>query len=444
MKVIIAGAGIGGLTAALSLHAAGIDVEVFDGVRAIQPLGVGINCLPHAVRELTELGLGEQLLRIGVATRELVYTNRLGQRIWQEDRGRHAGYHWPQVSIHRGRLQTLLFETALERLGPQRLHLDHALAGFEQDAQGVTAQFVSRAVSSGSSQAAREAAPERPAARASVRGDLLIGADGIHSALRRTLQPQEGPPIWNGAILWRGMSLARPFLSGASMVMAGHEWQKFVCYPISAPRDDGLQEINWIAELKYRDRPALQREDWNRPGRLEDFLPAFEAWDFGWLDAPGLIRSAAQCFEFPMVDRDPLPQWRQGRVTLLGDAAHPMYPIGSNGASQAILDARVLSWRLATEADPLHALERYEEERRPATAAIVLANRRNGPEKVMQMAQERAPDGFGHVHEVISAAELAAAAQEYKLVAGFDREQLNSRASYSVTRNAESRATGDP
>jgi len=432
--VIIAGAGIGGLTAALSLHAAGIDVEVFDGVAEIRPLGVGINCLPHAVRELTELGLGAPLAAIGVPTRELIYTNRHGHRIWQEDRGRHAGYDWPQYSLHRGRLQMMLYEATLARLGPARVHLDHALERFEQDPHGVTAHFVSRAVSSGSSHAASEQPKQRVAARGSARADLLIGADGIHSVVRRAFHPDEGPPVWKGAILWRGVTWARPFLSGASMIMAGYEWQKFVCYPISAPRADGLQEINWIAELKYRDRQLLEREDWNRQGRLPDFMPQFESWDFGWLDVPGLIRGADRCYEFPMVDRDPLAQWSHGRVTLLGDAAHPMYPIGSNGASQAILDARVLAWRLATESDPLRALELYDEERRPATAAIVLANRRNGPEKVMQMAEERAPQGFAHVHDVIGPDELAAAAQDYKLIAGFDREQLNRRPSYSVRR----------
>ena len=215
------------------------------------------------------------------------------------------------------------------------------------------------------------------------------------------------------------------------MIMAGHEFQKFVCYPIEPPGPDGLQTINWIAELKYRDRPALAREDWNKEGRLDDYLPAFESWDFGWLDCPALIRGAATTFEFPMVDRDPLPRWSHGRVTLVGDAAHPMYPIGSNGASQAILDARVLAWRLATGSDPLEALTRYEAERRPATSQLVLANRRNGPERVMQMAHERAPDGFREsVHEALSAEELAASAREYKLVAGFDKDTLNTREPY--------------
>lgn len=432
MKVIIAGAGIGGLTAALSLHEAGVDVEVFDGVTQIRPLGVGINCLPHAVRELDELGVAPLLEAQGVRTRELIYTNRFGQRIWREERGVHAGYRWPQYSIHRGRLQVMLYEVARERLGPERIHLDHALARFTQDAHGVTAHFVSRDVASGSSPAPDEVPAREVEGRGHRRADVLIGADGIHSAVRRQLYPDEGMPVWNGRILWRGVTWARPYLGGASMIMAGYEWEKFVCYPIGAPHADGLQEINWIAELKYRDRPPQKKEDWNRPGVLADFLPSFQSWDFGWLDVPGLIRGADRVFEFPMVDRDPLPAWTHGRVTLLGDAAHPMYPIGSNGASQAILDARVLSWRLATEGDPLRALQLYDDERRPATAAIVLANRRNGPEQVMQMAHERAPQGFADVHDVISPEELDAVARQYKLVAGFDKDTLNGRASYSV------------
>ncbi len=404
MRAIVVGGGIGGLTAALALQAAGIEAQVFEQAAEIRPLGVGINLLPHAVRELTELGLGEELAGIGVPTAELIYANRFGQTIWREDRGRAAGYHWPQYSLHRGRLQMLLFDTVRARLGGAAIRTGARLAGFDQDGTGVTARF---------------------ADGTTAQGDVLVAADGIHSVVRETFFPDQGAPKWNGAILWRATSRAAPYLTGRSMVMAGHQDQKFVCYPLEEG-DPAL--INWIAEIRVKvtDWP---REDWNRPGKVADFLPAFADWDFGWLDVPALIRATEAVYEFPMVDRDPLPFWSRGRVTLLGDAAHPMYPIGSNGASQAIIDARVLAWHLATAPSAEAALARYEDDRRPPMGALVLANRRNGPECVMQFAHERAPAGFARREEVITDAELQAAAGDYKLVAGFDRDQLNDRPS---------------
>ena len=418
MKVLIVGGGIGGLTAALSLHAAGIAAEVYEAVPEIRPLGVGINLLPHAVRELTELGLQDRLAATAIATRELIYANRHGQEIWREERGLEAGYRWPQFSIHRGRLQAILFAAAAERLGPGRLHADRRLVRFDQDGRAVRAVF--RDAGGGEHVAA---------------GDLMIAADGIHSAVRAAFFPDEGPPKWNGRILWRATTEGEPFLSGRSMVMAGHENQKFVCYPIcreTAARGRSL--INWIAELRVDDRTLRRREDWNRRGDLADFLPRFESWDFGWLKVPDVIRGAEAVYEFPMVDRDPLPAWTRGRVTLLGDAAHPMYPIGSNGASQAILDARILAFRLATAPTIEAALAAYEEERRPATARIVLANRANGPEQVMQLVETRAPQGFTDRDAVISREEMEAYARDYKRIAGFDRDALNSRPSLSVDR----------
>ena len=261
-------------------------------------------------------------------------------------------------------------------------------------------------------------------------GSVLVGADGIHSALRAHNLRDEGPPIWNGAILWRGVTEGAPFLGGRTMIMAGHEFQKFVAYPISrAAYDQGRSVINWIAELKFAPDHAWRREDWNRPGQLADFLPQFADWRFDWLDAPAVIQAASTVYEFPMVDRDPLPVWTHGRTTLLGDAAHPMYPIGSNGASQAILDARALARELRAKGATNAALVAYEAERRPATSRIVLANRQNGPEQVMQMVQERAPDGYETITDVLSAAELEEAAAGYKRLAGFDKDALNTRPS---------------
>jgi 2-polyprenyl-6-methoxyphenol hydroxylase-like FAD-dependent oxidoreductase len=412
--ILIIGAGMGGLAAALSLHDAGFSVRLFESVPELRPLGVGINLLPHAVRELEELGLRTAVETVGVSCAELAYFTRRGERIWGEPRGLSAGYRWPQISIHRGVLQEVLLAAARERLGGSRIKLGHHLARIETHAgRGVTAFFEDRAGGG---------------ALSAFEGRLLVAADGIHSAVRRSFYPDEGPPRWNGAIMWRGVVEAPELLDGRTMVMAGHTRQKFVCYPISHRVERQL--INFVAELRYDVTELTEREDWNKPGQLEDFLPAFESWQFGWLDVPALIRSAERTWVYPMVDRDPLPRWSHGPVTLLGDAAHPMYPIGSNGASQAILDARVLTGCLKYHrADPERGLVRYEQIRREPTAAIVLANRGQGPELAMQIVEDRAPHGFAKLSDVISADELQAIADKYKQIAGFSIADLNSRAS---------------
>jgi 2-polyprenyl-6-methoxyphenol hydroxylase-like FAD-dependent oxidoreductase len=409
MAVLIIGAGIAGLTTALSLHQIGIESRVFESVETIEPLGVGINTLPHAVRELTELGLADRLAETAIATAELAYYSKHGKLIWTEPRGRAAGYNWPQFSIHRGTLQMLLLQAARERLGADSIITGHPLVAWEDTGDGVRASFIDR----------------RTGTKVEAHGELLLAADGIHSAVRSRLYPDEGPPVWKGAILWRGVTRGPSFLTGRTMAMIGHEHQKFVCYPISNTEP----VVNWIAELKFRADYEWRREDWNRRGDFADFLPKFETWRFDWLDVPALIRGADRCYEYPMVDRDPLERWTFGRVTLVGDAAHPMYPIGSNGASQAILDARVLAREMRTHGVNETALRAYEAERRPATAAIVLANRANGPDQVMQIVEERAPNGFGRLEDVLTTAELEEVAANYKRVAGFDKDALNNRAS---------------
>jgi 2-polyprenyl-6-methoxyphenol hydroxylase-like FAD-dependent oxidoreductase len=412
MKITIAGAGIGGLALALMLHKRGIDVEVWEAVQEIKPLGVGINLLPHAVKELGELGLEETLAEIGIKTSQLAYFNRHGQQIWIEPRGRAAGYDWPQFSIHRGALQVALLRAATERLGPQRVHAGHAFESFEQDAQGVVARMRRRSDD----------------ALVETRSSMLVGADGIHSALRRLLHPAGDEPRFSGRMLWRAMTESQPFMDGRSMFMAGYQDQKFVAYPISEPlRRQGRSLINWIAELRVPDG-APPATDWNKRVDKSAFAPAFAGWKWDWIDIPALIDGAATIYEFPLVDRDPLPRWTVGRVTLLGDAAHPMYPIGSNGSAQAILDARYLADCVADCAarggDLLYALKEYEAERLPRTAGIVLRNRLNGPEQVMQIAEERAPGGFTNIDDVIPLAEREEIAQRYKRLAGFDRQSL--------------------
>lgn len=414
MTVLVAGGGIGGLTLALSLHQIGVPVRVFESVTELKPVGVGINILPHACRELIELGLLDKLDETGIRTRELAYFSKHGKPIWSEPRGLDAGYRWPQVSIHRGILHQLLLDTARERIGTDNILTGHHLTGWTETSDGVRATFIGK--------------DGEPAGE--YEGALLVGADGIHSAMRAKLYPEEGAPIWNGRILWRGVTEGEPFLSGRTMIMAGHEVLKFVCYPISrAASERGRPTINWIAERLLPPDYQWRREDYNRPGKLDEFLPYFESWKFDWLDVPGLIRNAEYCYEYPLVDRDPLVRWTFGRVTLLGDAAHPMYPIGSNGASQAILDARVLTREILAKGQTPEALLAYEGERRPATTSLVLLNRQNGPEQVMQLVEERAPDGFDKVTDVLTQQELEDIAANYKKVAGFQVDALNSKPS---------------
>ena len=412
MTILVAGGGIGGLTVALSLHQIGVPVRVFESVTELKPVGVGINVLPHACRELIDLGLLDRLEETGIRTKELAYFSKHGKPIWSEPRGLDAGYKWPQISIHRGTLHQLLLDAARERIGGDNILTGHHLTDWTETANGVTARFAGR--------------DGKPAGE--HQGTLLIGADGIHSAMRARLYPEEGPPIWNGRILWRGVTDGAPFLSGRTMIMAGHETLKFVCYPIdNAATERGKPVINWIAERHLPPDYQWRREDYNRAGKLEEFLPWFADWRFDWLDVPGLIRNTRYCFEYPLVDRDPLPRWTFGRVTLLGDAAHPMYPIGSNGSSQAILDARVLTREIAARGETPAALEAYEAERRPATTQLVLLNRGNGPEQVMQLVEERAPNGYNTVTEVLSQQELEGIAANYKRVAGFQVDALNAK-----------------
>jgi 2-polyprenyl-6-methoxyphenol hydroxylase-like FAD-dependent oxidoreductase len=410
MEVIVVGAGIGGLTLALTLHRVGIPCRLYEAAPEIGPVGVGINILPHATRELAELGLEPALERAAVATREACFFNRFGQLIYREPLGRYAGYAWPQLSIHRGDLQGVLLDAVRRRVGGERLHLGWRCTGVGQDGAGATAHF--RRSGTG------EALPPQ-------RGDVVVGCDGIHSAVRRQLYPAEGDPIYSGVNMWRGVTRWPPFLSGASMVRAG--WLatgKVVIYPI---RDDvdgaGRQLVNWVAEIET---PNYRRRDWNRPGRLEEFAGAFADWRFDWLDVPQFLRRAEVVLEFPMVDQDPLPRWSFGRVTLLGDAAHPMYPRGSNGAGQAILDARALADALAASTDPEAALRAYEARRLEATARVVLTSRTAPPDAILREVYLRTGDRpFENVDDVISREELAALSEGYKRVAGYDRETLS-------------------
>ena len=408
MDIAIVGGGIGGLTAALYLHRAGIAVQVYESAPAIEALGVGINLFPHAVRRLTELGLEAPLSKVGIRPRRFSFYTQHGQLIHHEPAGLHAGYHWPHISVHRADLHAVLLDAVRQRLGAERIHLGHHCAGFEQSETGMTIHFKH---------------PQTGAALRSVRTDVAVGCDGIHSAIRRQLYPGEGKPVFGGINMWRGVMRGAPFLGGDSVTRVGPLVSgKLVIYPIrNFP--DGSQLLNWVAEIR---REVDAPNDWHKPGRLSDFLPAYERWRFDWLDIPDMLRRSEVVLEYPMVDRDPIDRWSFGRVTLLGDAAHPMYPRGGNGGAQAIIDADVLAQMLVRHADVVEALRAYEAERAPKAAQVVRMNRSKPPDHIIELTEQRSGGKpFESLEAVLPRAELEAVLEGYRKTAAYDVAAVN-------------------
>jgi 2-polyprenyl-6-methoxyphenol hydroxylase-like FAD-dependent oxidoreductase len=402
-EIAIVGGGICGLTLALALHARGIACRVYERAPEVQELGVGITLLPHAMRELAALGLQAEIEKAGIENRESCFFNRFGQLIYREERGRFAGYQFPEIGVHRGRLHLILYGAACERLGRDRIVTNRNCVGVEQDDDAATLHFTE--MSSG-----RALEPVRAAA--------AIACDGVNSAIRRRFYPDE-QVAFVGINTWRGVTRHRPILTGRSYLRIGSILTgKIVIYPIVDDVDrDGNQLINWTTEIK---QATFEQNDWNQPGRLDDFFPLYRDWRFDWLDVAELIRTSEPIFEYPMVDKDPVGCWTFGRVTFAGDAAHPMYPRGSNGAAQAVIDARTLADALAAHADPRAALRAYEDARRETTARIVRTNREHPPDFINIKVEELVGDRpFENLDDYITQDELRTLSEQYKRIAGF-------------------------
>ncbi|GIG39258.1 flavin-dependent oxidoreductase [Cellulomonas phragmiteti] len=408
--VVVAGGGIGGLAVALTLHQIGVSCTVLEGARELAPLGVGINLQPNAVRELDDLGIGPDALDgIGIEAREWALVGRNGHDVYSEPRGRLAGYRWPQYAVHRGRLQLLLARTLQDRAGADAIRLGHRVTGYEKHDDGtVTATGTSA-----------DGTPWHE------HGTLLIGADGIHSAVRAQMHPDQPPIHWGGTMMWRGTTQAAPVRTGSSFVGLGSARHRVVVYPIS-PTDPvtGLATVNWIAELRVDDT-AWQRSGWFRQVGIEEFAHHFDGWTYDWLDVPDLLRRAEVVYENPMIDRDPVPTWQDGPVLLIGDAAHAMYPTGSNGASQAVMDARHLGAAILRHGVDPAALRAVDEQLCGPVSQLVLRNRGAGPFGLLDLVDERCGGEFDDIDDVVPEIERTAFMAAYKAAAGFAIEQLN-------------------
>ncbi len=408
INIAIVGGGIAGLALALGLKRKGLSCEIYESVPEIKELGVGITLLPHGMRELAALGVQDKLEAAGIENLESVFFNRYGQYIYSEPRGRHAGYSVPEVGIHRGKLHRILFDETVAQIGEKHIHTGHRCVGVDQDEAGATVHFVD---------------PATGTSLPSVRADVVVACDGINSAIRKQFYPNE-KMAFSGINTWRGVTKHKPILTGKSYMRVGSiETGKMVIYPIVDNIDaDGNQLINWMAEIQ-RDSAAMN--DWNQSGKAADFLDIFKDWKFDWLDVPALIANAEQILEYPMVDKDPVSQWTFGRITFMGDAAHPMYPRGSNGSAQALIDARTLADELSKTNDPQLALKSYETLRLAPTAKIVLTNRATPPDFIIMKADELSGGKpFSNIDDLISQDELRAISDHYKQVAGFSLESL--------------------
>lgn len=409
--IIIAGGGIGGLTLALTLKQIGVPCIVYEQAGSMKPLGVGINIQPNAVRELIDLGIDTtELDNIGVAVKEWALVGLNGKEVYSEMRGIDAGYRWPQYAVHRGKFLMLLYKKVIEQLGADTVQLSSKVISYAHNANGTVDVTVAR----------------RNGDLTTTTGSLLVGTDGIHSTVREQMHPDQGPIHWGGALMWRGTVRAKPLRTSSSFIGLGTHEHRMVIYPISKTDNHGYAEINWIAELTMDNSAGWNSDSWFQSVAIEDFAHHFDQFKYDWLNVPDMLKQADAAYENPMIDRDPIPTWVDGPVALMGDAAHPMYPTGSNGASQAIVDARIIGAKILEHGVNAEALAAYNNDLCEPISALVLRNRGAGPFGLLNLLHERCESQFDNIDDVIPATEREEFMSVYKKAAGFAIESLNS------------------
>ena len=405
-KVAIIGGGIGGLATALFLHQRNVRCRVYEAASSFSELGVGINLLSHAMRAMGDLGLVEALGKVAVEPEWRCFYNRHGQLIHREQTGRFAGYQWPHYSVHRGDLHEILLNAVRERLGPDTVMMGYRFIKVEQDERGVRLDW--------------QDPNGEPIARTSA--TVAIGCDGVNSTVRRQFYPDEGRLAFGGINMWRGSTIYRPILDGKSVILAGSmKYGKLVIYPMRN-YPDGRQLINWNVEVQSE---VAGPNAWNKDGNVEDFIWRYKNSSVEWVDFVDLVSHADMVLEYPMVDRDPVDRWTFGRVTLLGDAAHPMYPRSGNGAAQSILDGQVIAGLLGS-LPPVEALAAFQKERLELVNKIVVSSRSSPPDLIIETVEKRTNgERFNKLDDVMSSTELQGIIDNFHKLTGSDLAAVN-------------------
>jgi len=403
LDIAIIGAGPAGLAAALRLHQQGFRPTIYETVPELKPLGVGIDVKVYGSKELGELGLLEEFRAISVDAKESIFYNKYGQEIYAELCGVHMGYLYEQRFVHRGYLQMLLYRTVLERLGADAVVTGVRCTGYTNRADQVDLHLVD---------AAGQAS--------TITADLAIAADGIKSAVRAQMHPDHSEPVYSGITMWRGTTLMEPFGSGGTILHIGApQSSSMIVYPIAENFEGtGKVLVNWVVEAERGESV----EDWNQLGSVDEILPYYDRCEVVHLDVQAMLRAAREVYLFPLIRHEPLDTWIDGRMVLIGDAAHAMYPRGGNGACQAIVDGGVLAQKLASSPDVPTALKEFEDIRLKAVNGVVMAHRGEGYEVIRRMVEDRTGgEPFTDIEQVLPLAEADAIFSKYHALVGQPR-----------------------